>query len=100
MSDDEELEGVEEVLPNDIRGSSEGGQGIEEGICHPDTEGGVLLTERLSGCDGRDSCHRGGCSSRVDEDVLIVATFGRSGQVVADQFAEAELEQADKEGGY
>ena len=100
MGDDEELEGVEEVLPDDVGGSSEGGQGIEEGICHPDAEGGVLLTERLSGCDGRDFSHRGRCSSRVDEYVLVVTAFGRSGQVIADQFAEAELEQADKEGGY
>ena len=79
MSDDEELEGVEEVLPDDVGGSSEGSHGVEVGVCHPNAEGGVLLTESLTGGDGRDSCHRGRSSGRVDEDVLVVTAFGRSG---------------------
>lgn len=100
MGDDKKLGGIEKVLPDDVGGSSEGGQGIEEGICHPDTEGGVLLTERLSGSDGRDSCHRGRCSSRVDEDVLVVTALGGGGEVIADELTETELKQADEEGGY
>ena len=100
MGDDEELEGVEEVLPDDVGGSSEGGQGIEEGIRHPDAEGGVLLPESLTGCDGRDTRHRLGSGRRVNEDILVIAALGGSGEVIADKFTETELEKADEEGGY
>ena len=100
MCSDCELEGVEEVLPDDVGGGAEGGERIEESVRHPDAERGVLLAKGLSGGDRWDTGHGGWCSSRVDEYVLVVTAFGRSREVVADQFAEAELEQADKEGGY
>ena len=79
MGSDEELGGIEEVLPEDIGRCTEGREGIEEGLRHPYTEGGVFLTERLSGGDGRDTGHGLGSGGRVDENVLIVASFGGSG---------------------
>ena len=99
MRDHKKLKRVEEVLPNDIRCRSEGRHRVEIGVRHPDTKGGVLLSERLSGGDGRDTRHRLGCGCRVDEDVLVVTTLGRRGHGVADKFAETELEEADEEGG-
>ena len=75
----EELGGIEDVLPYYVGRCTEGREGIEEGLRHPDTEGGVFLTERLSGGDGRDTGHGLGSRSRVDENVLIVTSFGRSG---------------------
>ena len=74
---EEELSGVEDILPDDIRRRSEGRHGIEIGIRHPDSERGVFLSESLSGGDGRDSCHRLGCSRRIDEHILVVTTLGR-----------------------
>ena len=79
MRGNEELGGIEEVLPEDIGRCTEGREGIEEGLRHPDTEGGVLLAEGLSSGDGRDASHGLGSSGRVDENVLIVTSFGRSG---------------------
>ena len=97
---DEELDGIEEVLPNDISRCTQRRQGVKEGIRHPDAEGGVLLSESLTGCDGRDTRHRLGSGRRVNEDILIVRPFAWSRQVIADQLAETELQQADKEGTY
>ena len=98
MGDDEELGRIKEILPDDIGCRSEWRQGVEEGIGHPDSKGGVFLSESLSGGNRRDTGHGGRCSSRVDEDILVVTPFGRGRQEVADEFAEAELEQADEEG--
>lgn len=92
MGGDEELGGVEEVLPDDVSSGSERSEGIEVGVGHPDTEGSIFLSEGLSCGDRRDTRHRFGCSGRVDEHILVVTSFGRSGEVVADQFAETELE--------
>ena len=100
MGGDEELDGIEEVLPNDISRCTQRRQGIEEGIRHPDAEGSILLSESLTGCDGRDTRHRLGSGRRVNEDILVIAAFRRRGQVVADQLAKTELQQADKEGTY
>ena len=99
MCDAEELGGIEEVLPDDIRRGSEGREGVKVGLRHPDAEGGILLSESLSGGDGRDLIHVFRCGSRVDEDILVVLALTRSRQPVANQFAETELKEADKEGG-
>ena len=93
----EELGGIEDVLPDDIGCRAERGEGVEIGLSHPDAEGGVLLSEGLSGGDGRDAFHGLGCCSRVDEDILVVAAFAGSGQFIAYVFAESELEQTSKE---
>ncbi len=100
MCNKEELGGIEEVLPNDISRCTQRRQGIEEGIRHPDAEGGVLLSESLTGCDGRDTSHRLGSGRRVDEDILVIAALGGGGEVIADELTETELEKADEEGGY
>ena len=99
MGNDKKLDGIEDVLPQDIRSGSERSHGIEEGVRHPDAEGGVLLTEGLSGGDGRDARHGGWRRSGVDEDVLVVGAFRGRRKVVTDEFAKAELEKASKERG-
>ena len=38
------LDGVDDVLPEDITARADGGEGIKIGIGHPDGEGGVLLS--------------------------------------------------------
>ena len=97
---DEELGRVEEVLPDDVCRGAEGCEGIEEGLRHPDTQGGVLLTEGLSGCDGRDARHRFRCRSGVDEDILVITAFTGRGEIVTNELAETKLEEAGEEGGY
>ena len=93
------MEGIEEVLPDDVRSSAERSHGVEVGLCHPDAKRGILLAEGLSGGDGADARHRFRCGGRVDEDVLVVATFAGCGEMVADEFAEAELEETGEERG-
>ena len=100
MGDDKKLDGIEDILPQDIRGGSERSHGIEEGVRHPNAEGGVLLAEGLSGGDGRDAGHGFRSGSGVDEHVLVVGAFRGRRKVVADEFAKAELEKASKERGY
>ena len=100
MCNNHQLDGIEDVLPQDIRRGTERSHGIEEGVRHPNAEGGVLLAEGLSGGDGRDARHGGWRRSRIDEDVLVVFTLGGSGKVVADEFAKAELNEASEERGY
>jgi len=99
MGDDKKLDGIEDILPQDIRGGSKRSHGIEEGVRHPNAEGGVLLAKGLSGGDTRDAGH--GCWRRsgVDENVLVVGAFRGRRKVVADEFAKAELEEASKERG-
>ena len=97
MRSDKKLGGIEDVLPNDVRCSAKWGEGVEIGLRHPDTEGGVLLTESLPGCDGRDTFHGLGGSGRVDEDILVVPAFAGSGHFVADEFAETEVKKACEE---
>ena len=92
-----ELGGIEDVLPDDVGCGAKRRKRIEIGLCHPDAEGGVFLSESLSGGDRRDASHSFGCSGRVDEHVLVVAAFARSRQAVADEFANAKLEKACKE---
>ena len=91
---------IKEILPNYIGCSAERGERVEVCLCHPNTEGGVLLSERLSGGNGGYAFHGLRRRFGVDEDILVVATFACSGQFVADIFAETELEKADEEGGY
>ena len=100
MGGDEELDGIEEVLPNDISRCTQRRQGVKEGIRHPDAEGGVLLSESLTGCDGRDTRHRLGSGRRVNEDILVIAALGGGGEVIADELTETELEKADEERTY
>ncbi len=100
MRDDHELNGIEDVLPDDIGCGSEGGHGVEEGVRHPNTERGVLLSEGLSGGDGGDLVHGSGCCGGVDEYILVIAALGGGGEVIADELTESELEKADEEGGY
>ena len=40
--------GVDDVLPEDITAGTDGGEGVEEGVGHPDGESGVLLTKGLA----------------------------------------------------
>ena len=100
MRDDHELNGIEDVLPDDVSGSSEGGHGVEEGVRHPNAEGGVFLAEGLSGGDGGDLVHGSRCGGGVDEHILVIAALAGGRKPVTDQFAESELNQADEEGGY
>jgi len=97
MRDDEELDGIEDILPDDIGRCAERGHGMKVGLRHPDTQRGILLTESLSGCDGRDAGHRFGRRGRVDEHVLIVAALARRRQIIADELAQAELQEAGEE---
>jgi len=99
MGDDKKLNRIEDILPQDIRRGSERSHGIEEGVRHPNAEGGVLLTEGLSGGDTRDAGHSGWRRSGVDEYVLVVDAFRGRRKVVADEFAKTELEKASKERG-
>ena len=96
----EELSGVEDILPDDIRRCSEGRHGIEIRIRHPDSERGVFLSESLSGSDGRDPLHSRRSRRRVDEDILVVTPFAGSREIPSDEFAEAELQQASEERTY
>ena len=98
MCDDKKLDGIKDILPDNICRSAERSQGVEVGVCHPDAERGVLLAEGLSGGDGRDTCHGGWRRSGVDEDVLVVSAFRGRRKVVTDEFAETKLKQAGKEG--
>ena len=100
VGDDEELGGVEEVLPYDVGCGAEGCHRVEVGLRHPDAERGVLLSEGLSGCDRRDTRHRLGCRGRVDEDILIVRSFAGCGEFITDEFADAELECTGEERSY
>lgn len=45
------FEGVDDVLPEDITAGTDGGEGIKEGIGHPDGKSSVLLTKSLAGLD-------------------------------------------------
>lgn len=99
MGDDKKLDGIEDILPQNIRGGSERSHGIEEGVRHPNAEGGVLLAEGLSGGDTRDAGHGGWRRSGVDEYVLVVGAFRGRRKVVTDEFAKTELEKASKERG-
>lgn len=47
---EEDLPGVDGVLPDDVGGWGYGGDGVEEGHCHPHGEDGVFLSEAL--CSG------------------------------------------------
>ena len=90
------MERIKEILPDDVRCRAERRERIEVRLCHPHPERGVLLSESLSGRDGRDAFHRLGRRSRVDEHILIVFSFARRRQVIADEFAESELNQASE----
>ena len=98
MGDDKKLDGIEDILPDNICRSAERSQGVEVGVCHPNAEGGVLLSEGLSGGDTRDAFHGFRSSSGVDEYVLVIGAFRGRRKVVTDEFAEAKLKQAGKEG--
>ncbi len=100
MGDDEELDGIEDVLPDDIGCGSESSHGREVGLRHPYTEGGVLLPEGLSGGNGRDLGHRCRCRSGIDEYILVVGALRGSRHKVANEFAEGELDEANEERGY
>ena len=97
---DEKLDRLKEILPDDIRRGAEGRKRIEESLRHPDPEGGVFLSESLSGCDGTYACHRLRSRGRVNEHILVVAAFARSRQIIADQLAESELKEAGEERAY
>ena len=92
------MDGIEDILPDNICRSSERSQGVEVGVCHPDAERGVLLPEGLSGGDTRDAFHGFRSGSGVDEYVLVIGSFAGCRQFIADEFAKAELKQAGKEG--
>ena len=98
MCNNHQLDGIEDILPQDIRRGSQRCQRVEVGVCHPDAERGVLLTESLSGGDGRDAFHGFRSGRRVDEYVLVIGSFADRRQFIADEFAETELKQAGKEG--
>lgn len=100
MRNDHQLNRIEDILPDNICRSAERSQGVEVGVCHPDAERGVLLSESLSGGDGRDASHGCGRRRRVDEHVLVVFTLGGSRKIPADEFAQAELKEAGEERGY
>lgn len=97
---EEELGGVKDILPDDIRCRSKGCHGIEIRIRHPDSERGVFLSESLSGGDGRDALHSRRSRGRIDEDILVVTAFAGSREIPSDEFAEAELQQASEERTY
>ena len=98
MCNNHQLDGIEDILPDNICRSAERSQGVEVGVCHPDAERGVLLTESLSGGDGRDAFHGFRSGRRVDEYILVIGSFADRRQFIADEFAETELKQAGKEG--
>lgn len=91
MGGEGELEGVEDVLPDDVGSGTEGGHGVEESVRHPDTERGVLLTKSLSGGDAGDTRHSGRSSGRINEDILVVFAFARRREMVADELAQTKL---------
>jgi len=91
------LHRIEDILPKDIRRGSERRHRVKEGVRHPDSEGGIFLSERLSGSDGRDPCHGFRCGSRIDEHILVVRSFACCRQIVAYQFAQPELDKAGEE---
>ena len=92
MGDDKKLGGIEEVLPNNIGCRAQDSERMEVHLRHPDAEGGVLLSESLTGCDGRDTRHRLGSGRRVNEDILVIAALGGGGEVIADELTETELQ--------
>ena len=100
MCDDKKLNRIEDILPDNICRSAERSQGVEVGVCHPDAEGGIFLSESLSGGYTRDTSHGGWSRSGVDEDVLVVGALRGRRKVVTDEFAKTELEEASKERRY
>ena len=46
-----ELKGIDDVLPDAVQASGDGGHWRHIGISQPDQEAGVLLAERLAGGD-------------------------------------------------
>ena len=90
----EKLNRIKEILPNNIRGGSERCKGMEISLRHPHTKGGVLLSEGLSRSYGADAGHGLRRSSRIDEHVLIIASFRGCRKFITDEFAETELEEA------
>ena len=93
----EKLNGIKEILPNNIRCRSECRKRMQISLRHPNTKRGVLLSESLSGSDGRDALHGLRRSSRVDEYVLVVFALTRCRQIVPNEFTQAELQQASEE---
>ena len=88
----DELEGVDEVLPDDVGGRSDGRHGLQIGLRQPHAEGGVLLPERLSCSDAADLGHGVVGGIGIDEDIVVVlAAIGRW-ETVADVPAEQELQ--------
>ena len=67
------FDGVDDVLPENIAAWAYRRKRVQVGIGHPDGEGGVLLTERLSG-------------------LLCVV------EVMADEAADGELHHAERRG--
>lgn len=100
MGDDEELDGIKEVLPDDVCRCAESSQRMEVGLRHPDAEGCVLLSERLSGRNRRDSLHGFRCRSGINQYIFIIGSLRRRGHIIADEFAKTELKEANKERGY
>ena len=98
MRSNEKLNRIEDILPDYIRRSSECRERVKIGLRHPYAEGGVFLSESLSGSDRADTFHRLGCSRRINEYILVVFPLTRRRQIIADEFAETELEQAGEEG--
>ena len=47
-----ELPSVEDIMPNGVEASSNGGQGVEESVTHPNGKYGILLPTSLAGRDG------------------------------------------------
>ncbi len=45
------LPGVEDVLVDAVEGEEDGGEGVEEGVGHPDAEGRVFLSQQLAAAD-------------------------------------------------
>ena len=90
----EKLNRIKEILPNNIRGGSECGKRMEIRLRHPHAEGGILLSESLPRSDGTDAGHGLRRSRRIDEYVLIIASFRGCRKFITDEFAETELEEA------
>ena len=100
MGGEGELDGIEDILPDDIGCGAKRRHGIEESIRHPNAKRGVLLSESLSGSNRTDAGHGSRSCSRVDKDILIVLSFAGSRQIIANEFTESKLQKTSEEGRY
>ena len=72
-----ELKGIDDVLPDAVQASGDGGHWRHIGISQPDQEAGVLLAERLAG-EIMDAANNTGSAVKKREDTHKMAESNKA----------------------